>query len=249
MIITWSPSSPISSVSLHHIYQSTIAHDVPAYSLPISKFHSLITAPNSDVVISTLSNATATEADIVQGFAVTYLIRSGSASNVSAQHLKGSLPLLCVAPSYQNQDVGTALHATALERLSTSVKASLSRSDPAAKHSQIQLGSIFPRIFPGLPEGEEFESAKRWFEKRGWSFQADISIDLYQPLRPGHPPEVEGLMAHAKALGITFGPPKETDDEGLLELEKKEFDDFTVSFHMRGEDRPVVTLSTTHDTR
>ena len=171
-----------------------------------------------------------TEHDTLQGFAVTYLIRSGSSSNISAQHLKGSLALLCVSPSSQHQGIGTSLHSTALQELTSAVISSLSRSNPPAKNGQIQLGSIFPRIFPGLPEGDEFETTKKWFEKRGWVFKVDVSIDLYQPFRPGHPPEVQGLMTKAKELGMTFGPPKgEKDDESLFELEKKEFDDFTVS--------------------
>jgi len=162
------------------------------------------------------------------GFALTYLIRFGSESAVSGQHYKGSLALLCASPLLRNHGVGTALHSVALDHLEKAVKGSLSSSTPPPPKGEIQLGSIFPRIFPGLPEGPEFEKAKAWFGRRGWVFKDSTSIDLYQSLIPGHPPDLEELMGRAKEHGFTFGPPKPEDDEGLYELEKTEFDSFTV---------------------
>ena len=166
----------------------------------------------------------------VLGFALTLLHRSGSASSKSGQHLKGSLALLCVLPAHQTHGIGSSLHQTALSHLTDRVARSLTLSTPPALSSQLQLGSIFPRIFPGVPEGPEFDRAREWFERRGWSFKEGVSIDLYRTLVPGKEPEgLRELMGPAERRGLTFGPPGEGDVEGLMELQKAEFDDFTVS--------------------
>jgi len=233
-VTTWSPTSPFASAIPYDIYQSTIASSLPAYSLPSEKFHSLLIAPLAKVFVATSTSTSSSEAkkDDILGFALTYLIRSGSASNQALQHQKGSLALLCVSTPHQHRGIGSSLHTAALDHLNSAVKASLSLSTPIPSTSPpLQLGSIFPRIFPGIPEGPEFDDARKWFEKKGWEFQSgEQSIDLYQSLTPGlPPPELEGLMEQAEKAGITFGPLKETDDQGLIALQKAEFDSFTVS--------------------
>lgn len=115
----------------------------PSFSLSLAlhKFASLLNAPVSRVFQVVVDG-------VVLGFAITYLIRSGAASNAASQHLKGSLALLAVHPAHQNRGVGVALHTAALQHLEGAVRASLTLSTPRAVSSQLQLGSIFLLVCP-----------------------------------------------------------------------------------------------------
>lgn len=167
--------------------------------------------------------------DGIVGFALTYLIRSGSQWSKEHAYKKGSLAVLCVSPSHQNKGVGSALHSKALDHLTSSVKESFKDAEPIPQKSQIQLGSIFPRIFPGLPEGAKaFDDAKLWFERRGWAFGLTKSIDLYQHFKAGKRDDTEGLMKKAVDGGFRFGEPGKEDVEGLLQLQKDNFESYTV---------------------
>lgn len=121
-----------------------------------------------------------------------------------------------------------------MDHLTTSIRESFALSTPQANKSEIQLGSIFPRIFPGIPAGADFEAARNWFEgsKRGWTLKTEESIDLFRNVGDVESvrQEVEGLMEKAKGKGITFGVPKEGDDEGLLVMQERDFGTFTVSW-------------------
>lgn len=217
----WDSSTP--SKPLHELWQVTVASVYKPYALPSDKFHSLITAPLARVYIAS------DPAGSIIGFALTYLIRSGSQWTPALAYQKGSLAALVVHPSHQGRGVGSALHAQALGHLTGKVRTSLEESDPPAEKSQIQLGSIFPRIFPGIPDGPEFDDAKRWFERRGWEFGPKKSIDLYQRLTPGRREDLEGLMRKATGRGFTFGAPGEKDIEALYQLQKDNFESYTVS--------------------
>lgn len=184
----------------------------------------MVTAPLSRVYIAQYSDSSS-----IIGFALTDLIRAGSQWSHANAYLKGSLAALCVHPSHRNKGVGSALHAKALEYLTESVKRSFKDAEPQPERSQIQLGSIFPRIFPGLPEGEgELGDAKRWFEGRGWKFDDKKSIDLYRHLEPGGRSEMDRVMKKALDNDFTFGEPGEKDVEGLMQLQKDNFESYTV---------------------
>jgi beta-N-acetylhexosaminidase len=174
----------------------------------------------------------------VAGFAITYLIRSGSQWNKAQAYLKGALAGLIVDPKYRGTGIGSALHSHAIDYLTTKVRESFSEATPPPEKSSIQLGSTFPRIFPGLPEGEgsesEFEKAKQWFEKRGWEFGPKKSIDLYQRLEPGRRTDLEGMMEKALSGGFTFGEPKDEEVEKLYQLQRDNFDTYTVSSALDG---------------
>ena len=163
------------------------------------------------------------------GLAITYLIRSGSQWNKAQAYHKGALAALIVDPKYRNTGIGSALHTQALDYLTEKVKESFQQASPAPEKSQIQLGSTFPRIFPGVPEGPGFDEAKEWFEKRGWKFGDKKSIDLYQAFPPAKGVDLEGAMKKAKSGGFTFGEPRDEDVEKLYQLQKDNFDSYTVS--------------------
>lgn len=229
----YSPSN--SSKALYEIWQSTTG-SIPGYALPSTKFHSLISAPLARIFFSSDPKGD------VQGFAITYLIRSGSESSPGGQHLKGSLAILLVDPEYRNQGVGTALHSAALDYLTDAVKSSLDKSTPRPEKWELQLGSIFPRIFPGLPEGPEFAEAKSWFERREWTFGSDLSIDLYRSLTPGQAVDTEAISRKAKEHGITFRTPRPEDVPALYELQTAHFDSYTVRTILPAFLLPLVDL-------
>ncbi|RSH90428.1 hypothetical protein EHS25_001033 [Saitozyma podzolica] len=220
-VSTWDPSS--SSEDIRSLWSKALPSLEPAYAIPAEKLHSLLVAPSARVFVA------ASPSTPTLGFALTYTIRSGSATMPSGQHLKGGLSMLIVDPSHRNRGIGSALHDAALSYLTKAVRDSLTRSDPPAKEGSIILGSVFPRIFPGVPDGPEFEPARQWFEKRGWAFGKDKSIDLYRTIVPGDQlnREMEPLLQRATDHGMRFGAPLASDDAALYALQKKEFDGFT----------------------
>lgn len=167
--------------------------------------------------------------DKLVGLAITYLIRSGSQWNQAQAYHKGALAALIVDPKHRNTGIGSALHTQALEYLTEKVKESFQYASPAPEKSQIQLGSTFPRIFPGVPEGPGFDEAKVWFEKRGWKFDVKKSIDLFQAFPPAKGVDLESAMKKARNNGFTFGEPRDEDIEKLYQLQKDNFDSYTVS--------------------
>src|SRR5690606_4275727 len=82
------------------------------------------------------------------GLAVTY--------NIMGQaRVLGSLAVLIVRPTHRNLGIGLSLHDVAVRHLSR-----------IPNLSSMQLGSIFPRFFPGLPVDLP-SSDLEWFAHRG----------------------------------------------------------------------------------
>lgn len=207
--------------ALHNIWEEGFASVNAAYSLPPATFESLLAAALATVFVARLHAS-----DEPVGFALTYLIRSGGEGNPAAQHYKGSLAALVVHPRHRGCGVGGALHDAALTSLETSVRSSFARSTPPPTEGELQLGSIFPRIFPGLPVLDELKPTKEWFTKRGWTFPGSQAIDLYGRVPTGV--DQEQWKEDAKAHGITFRPANPDDEAAVMVLEK-EFDSYTVS--------------------
>ncbi|KAI9786900.1 MAG: hypothetical protein M1839_005131 [Geoglossum umbratile] len=83
----------------------------------------------------------------------------------------GSLALLLVRPTHVNLGIGLSLHSVAVRELSK-----------AAGIDSMQLGSIFPRFFPGLPVDLAAKDLD-WFSHRGWKlgddkFVYDLFLDM-----------------------------------------------------------------------
>lgn len=215
-----SRSRPEDVSELHGIWEEALASLHKAYALPAAKFEALVTHPSAVTFVAR------DDAGKAVGFVLTYTIRSGAASCASTQHLKGMLSAVVVRPDAQRRGVGSALHKVATEHLSTMIRESFSRSTPAATESIIQLGSVFPRIFPGVPDLPAFKPAKAFFGKNGWSFK-NLCIDLYGAVPTGVDQEQFKKQAHSH--GIQFRPATAEDEDKIMELQK-EFDSFTVSF-------------------
>ena len=128
------------------------------------------------------------------GFAATYAIQAGA---VEDRYVIGSLACLMVLPSRRNLGIGLSLHDHVMKFLKTGV-------DPTLR--QAQLGSIFPRFFPGLPTNIP-RRQQAWFRHRGWKLppagQGTCS-DVYADLTSFKVP-VEVMRPHQEA-GVTFRP-------------------------------------------
>ncbi|KAL1408343.1 hypothetical protein Q8F55_005151 [Vanrija albida] len=215
-VSTYTPGAPTDA--LHAIWEAGVGAVHAAYSLPAAKFHSLLNAPRAVAHVAAVDGAAV-------GFALTYLIRVGSAVDKAKQHDKGSLAALIVLPAHRHKGVGSALNDAAVAQLSADVRASFARSTPAPTTGDIQLGSTFPRIFPGLPAIPAFDGAKDWLNKRGWSIKDSTNIDLYGSLPNGV--DLEKQTETAKSHGITFRAATAEDEAALMELEYGEFGSFT----------------------
>lgn len=88
----------------------------------------------------------------VLGFCATYL----SFIDQEPKKMHASLAAILVKPCYQGQGIGLSLHKHAIKQL---------RMNPDV--TRLQLGSTFPRIYPGLPYS--MDENEKWFQNRGWN--------------------------------------------------------------------------------
>lgn len=118
----------------------------------------------------------------------------------------GYLALLLVAPEYQRQGIGTLLHTAALDHLRA-----------AGVHS-IQLGSLLPRFWCGVPEN--LPGAVAFFEKNGWEYGQtvyDLVCDISQFTLS---PDIQERMRQEQ---ITFAPADQASVTDALVFEAREF--------------------------
>ncbi|KAK7910791.1 beta-n-acetyltransferase [Apiospora marii] len=97
--------------------------------------HYVVKLPNSGEII---------------GFCATYttFLNGGDAD------LVGSIAAILVEPTYRQRGIGRALHDEALFQLKR-----------VRGVRRLQLGSTFPRLLYGIPQGS---AAIRWFQRQGW---------------------------------------------------------------------------------
>jgi beta-N-acetylhexosaminidase len=100
------------------------------------------------------------EDGLISGFAATFISRRGGDRT-------GHLAAILVAPYKQNEGVGTALHETAMAHFRQ------------MGVSTVQLGSITPRFWCGVPTN--LPGALAFFRARGWELDAPV-YDLAQDL-------------------------------------------------------------------
>ncbi|KAI5849546.1 glycoside hydrolase superfamily [Morchella snyderi] len=141
------------------------------------------------------------------GLAVTYTIQSGR------DELIGSLALLIVRPTHRNSGIGRSLHDVALRHLS---------KQPGM--TSLQLGSIFPRIFPGLPVDLPAEDLS-WFSHRGWKLGDKFIYDLMMKVDSWTVPE--GIFGPLQEKGVSFGCCNANQFDALLDFEEKNFSTYT----------------------
>jgi GNAT superfamily N-acetyltransferase len=116
----------------------------------------------------------------------------------------GHLAALLVAPHRQGRGIGTALHNSALKQF--------------RGLSSVQLGSISPRFWCGVPGN--LPSAARFFRARGWSF-SETAYDLVQDLH--HyitPPYIYQRMERER---VSFEVASSQSIGDILAFETREF--------------------------
>lgn len=101
----------------------------------------------------------------VLGFVATFITQEHRPSTKL-----GHLGLLLVDPTYHHQGIGTALHDHGMRHLRTS----------STTLTTIQLGTIYPRFFCGVPETHP--ESIRFFQNRGWNLGPKPVFDLIQDL-------------------------------------------------------------------
>jgi beta-N-acetylhexosaminidase len=139
------------------------------------------------------------------GFAATFAIQSGVGGEVF-----GNLACLMVLPSRRNLGIGLSLHDHSMRYLRTGVHPSLKR---------VQLGSIFPRLWPGLPTDIP-RRQHAWFRHRGWNLPPygqgncyDGIVDLTTFQAP-----IDVIQPHQEA-GITFRRATMEEFDKIMEFE------------------------------
>lgn len=137
------------------------------------------------------------------GLAATYTIMLGP------NQMIGSLALLMVRPTHRNLGIGLSLHDVAIRHLSLT---------PGI--TSIQLGSIFPRLFPGLPVDIPVDDSA-WFAHRGWRFEEKYVYDLFMDIDSWAPPET--ILGPLEAKGISFSRCTPEQFEALIDFEMKNF--------------------------
>ncbi|KNG87690.1 beta-N-acetylglucosaminidase [Aspergillus nomiae NRRL 13137] len=121
------------------------------------------------------------------------------------------LAALAVDPKWQGRGVGTALLA---ECKAWMVK--------TFKNSRLELGSTFPRFWPGLPIDLPTE-VREFFVHRGFQLNPPVprSVDLYQDIKEFQSPEP--YVTRAKERGYTFRPLETADYQECIVGQEKNF--------------------------
>ncbi|KAB8257751.1 glycoside hydrolase superfamily [Aspergillus pseudonomiae] len=121
------------------------------------------------------------------------------------------LAALAVDPKWQGRGVGTALLA---ECKAWMVK--------TFKNSRLELGSTFPRFWPGLPIDLPTE-VREFFVHRGFQLNPPVprSVDLYQDIKQFQSPEP--YVTRAKERGYTFRPLETADYQECIVGQEKNF--------------------------
>lgn len=99
--------------------------------------------------------------------------------------------------------------------------------DVALKHLQntpditsIQLGSIFPRLFPGLPVDLPHEDIQ-WFSHRGWRIDDNFVYDMFMKI--DNFSITDNLSAELAERGITINNCRPEQYDALMEFENRHF--------------------------
>ncbi|KAJ5644704.1 Acyl-CoA N-acyltransferase [Penicillium longicatenatum] len=171
----------------------------PTYNLPSDSLKTLILRGNPHHFVVRLGSKLA-------GFCLAYLNAFGPPATVH-------IAVLGVAPKYQGQGIGTSLlmETRSFFRKNFGIQS-------------LQLGSSFPRFWPGIPR--EFpDSVQNFFIHRGFRLNSPEkrSVDLYQDIRNFQSPEK--YIKRAQDRGFRFAPLQPEDYEACLVGQRKNFSD------------------------
>ncbi len=185
------------AAALTELWRTSVGHTWPLSGARIQRVLTTGPSPQHFVV---------REDGRLVGFAATF-------KGLRDQKLTGHLAALLVAPDRQGRGIGTALHDVALDHLR------------AAGVRSIQLGSILPRFWCGVPGN--LPGAVAFFQKRGWTY-ANVVYDMVQDVRDYHiDPRITQRMQREQ---ITIEPATRDNVADALAFEGREFPNW-LHFH------------------
>lgn len=179
----------IDMASAFTLWQITVGR---AWPIDFTRFKQILSAPDAQHFV-------AKEHGQLIGLAAT-------ARSLSWDSQVGHLQLLLVAPSWQRQGLGSALHEAALQHFR------------ATGAQIVQLGGLVPRFWCGLPGN--LPDARAFFSKLGWEFDHPV-YDLVQDLRQYTTPLA--IYRRISDQGITLATGREEDVPEILTFEQREF--------------------------
>ncbi|KAL2814241.1 acyl-CoA N-acyltransferase [Aspergillus cavernicola] len=168
---------------------------LPLYPLPSETLQKLLPQPNAHHLVARLD-------DKIVAFCLSYT------STTTTAHLA----VLATTPELQGQGIGSTLLA---ETLAYYRNKSSNPSNEENKY-RIELGSSFPRFFPGVPTDLPL-SVLDFFAHRGFQIRPATprAVDLFLDIRRSfHLEAHEKYLGRAREVGVTFGVLRE---EGYAE--------------------------------
>ncbi|KAJ5722651.1 hypothetical protein N7488_000686 [Penicillium malachiteum] len=171
----------------------------PTYRLPGEDLHDLINQEHANHFV-------ARDGSKLVGICIAYINAFGPPSTVH-------IAALAVASQHQGQGIGTSLLMETRSHFRTKFGI-----------NSINLGSSFPRFWPGIPRDFD-EAVQKFFIHRGFRLSPpeSRSVDLYQDIRNFQAPEK--YVTRAKDRGFRFAPLGPEDYEACVVGQKKNFSD------------------------
>ncbi len=182
---------------------------LPNYPLPAENLRKLLPQPNAHHFVA----RTASSSSKTVGFCLAYTTRQHQ-KNPTEKSTSGYIAVLAVHPENQGQGIGSSL----LNETKSWFKQSFDSC-------HLELGSGFPRFWPGVPKDlPDAERVLGFFIDRGFQVRPDPprSVDMYRELRNFSPGEV-GCVQRAEKAGYTFSPLRPEGYEECLAGQERNF--------------------------
>lgn len=175
---------------------------LPTYQVPRESLRVLISRSNAHHFVARVGSKLA-------GFCLVYRNQHG---NPDIVHIAA----VAVIPEFQGQGIGTSL----LTEMRSYFRTRLNIH-------RLQLGSSFPRFWPGVPL-DLGQKVQDFFIHRGFRLSppGSRSVDLYQDIRGFQAPEK--YMTRAQERGFHFAPLTSEEYDGCLVGQRKNFSDKSV---------------------
>jgi beta-N-acetylhexosaminidase len=174
---------------VHSLWQAVFA---PNWSINQERMTKVLNGPEPQHFVARINGR-------IVGFAATL---QSSKDGIKS----GQLAALLVHPDIQRQGIGSALYDTALAHLQ------------ATGASSIQLGSIVPRFWPGIPT--QLPKAMDFYKAKGWE-PSETVYDLAQDLSAYQTPAT--IIQRAEKEHITISSATSQNVTDALAFEAKEF--------------------------
>ena len=176
---------------------------LPTYAIPKAHLQKLLVKPNAHHLVACVGSA-------VAGLSVAY-------TTTIQGNVSGQLAALVVDSLYQKQGIGSALVSQTRSLFRTTLNI-----------NQLELTSVFPRFWPGIPKDLPYE-VQEFFLHRGSRLSPPDAraVDLYEDIRNYQAPK--NYITNAKERGYTFGPLQPEHYDECIAAQKDNFTNYGVS--------------------